>query len=123
LSGQSKGKVRRSNIELANANGSRSRENIEQGELRTSMFKQSSPNSRLSGQAKNNQRRFYRWPAGQGKFQYDWEEPRAVKSSVGSTVNGYNFRNDLLRMYGNGVVEQTAEIAFLDLLKKHGICD
>ncbi len=25
-----------------------------------------------------------------------------------------------LRMAGNGVVEQTAELAFLDLLKKHG---
>jgi hypothetical protein len=37
---------------------------------------------------------------------------------LGCTINGYNFRNDLLRMYGNGVVEQTAEIAIRDLLKK-----
>jgi len=40
---------------------------------------------------------------------------------MGSTINGYNFREDLLRAYGNGVVEQTAEIAFIDLLRKHGI--
>jgi DNA (cytosine-5)-methyltransferase 1 len=61
---------------------------------------------------------FKTWPAGQGKFQYEWEAPRAVEPGLGCTINGYNFRNDLLRMYGNGVVEQTAEIAFRDLLKK-----
>lgn len=59
------------------------------------------------------------FPMGQGNSQYDWEEPRLIKSGMGCTVNGYNFRTDLLRMYGNGVVEQTAEIAFLDLLRKH----
>lgn len=60
------------------------------------------------------------FPMGQGFEQWEWEEPR-VKSSMGLTVNGYNFREDLLRMAGNGVVEQTAEIAFLDLLKKHNL--
>jgi DNA (cytosine-5)-methyltransferase 1 len=59
------------------------------------------------------------WPAGQGAQQYDGEEPRTVEPGVGCTVNGYNFRTDLLRMYGNGVVEQTACLAFLDLLRKH----
>lgn len=33
-------------------------------------------------------------------------------------INGYNFREDLLRMAGNGVVEQTAELAFITLLNK-----
>jgi DNA (cytosine-5)-methyltransferase 1 len=61
---------------------------------------------------------FKTWPAGQGQFQYEWEAPRAIKPGLGCTINGYNFRNDLLRMYGNGVVEQTAEIAIRDLLKK-----
>jgi DNA (cytosine-5)-methyltransferase 1 len=61
---------------------------------------------------------FKTWPAGQGQFQYEWEAPRAVEPGLGCTINGYNFRNDLLRMYGNGVVEQTAAIAFRDLLKK-----
>ena len=61
------------------------------------------------------------WPARPGEPQYEWEEPRTVKPGMGSTINGYNFREDLLRALGNGVVEQTAEIAFMDLLRKHGI--
>lgn len=58
------------------------------------------------------------WPAGPGQTQYEWEEPRTIESGVGCTVNGYNFRTDLLRMFGNGVVEQTAALAFSDLLSK-----
>lgn len=42
-----------------------------------------------------------------------------IESGMGSTINGYNFREDLLRAYGNKVVEQTAEIAFIVLLEKH----
>lgn len=61
-----------------------------------------------------------RWPARPNEQQYEWEAPR-VESSVGYAINGYNFREDLLRMAGNGVVEQTAELAFRTLLKKHGI--
>jgi DNA (cytosine-5)-methyltransferase 1 len=59
-----------------------------------------------------------RWPAGPGQPQHEWEAPR-VESRLGFTVNGYNYREDLLRMAGNGVVEQTAELAFLTLLEKH----
>jgi len=59
------------------------------------------------------------WPAGCGEFQYEWEEPRTIKSGVGCTVNGYNFREDFLRALGNSVVEQTAELAFNTLLKQH----
>ncbi len=59
------------------------------------------------------------FPAGQGDFQYPWEEPRTVEPGVGCTVNGYSFKDDLLRMYGNGVVEQTAALAFDELLRKH----
>jgi DNA (cytosine-5)-methyltransferase 1 len=59
------------------------------------------------------------FPARPGEQQHDWEEPRTVKSGVGCTINGYNFREDLLRALGNSVVEQCAEKAFLDLLKKH----
>lgn len=58
------------------------------------------------------------WPARPGEEQYEWEEPR-VESKMGSTINGYDFREDFLRALGNSVVEQTAEIAFLDLLRKH----
>lgn len=58
---------------------------------------------------------FHGWPAGPGGKQYDWEAPRTVKSGLGCTINGYNYREDLLRTLGNAVVEQTAEVAFLDL--------
>lgn len=51
--------------------------------------------------------------------QYKWEEPRTTKPGMGCTVNGYNFREDILRGEGNGVVWQTAELAFRILLKKH----
>jgi len=55
-----------------------------------------------------------RWPALPGQPQYDWEEPR-VESRVGCTINGYNFREDLLRMEGNAVVEQTSQLAWVTL--------
>lgn len=58
------------------------------------------------------------WPARPGVQQKEWEQPRIVKSGLGCTVDGYNFRIDLLRMYGNGVVEQTAEKAWIELTKK-----
>lgn len=57
------------------------------------------------------------WPASPGEPQHEWEAPR-VESSVGFTVNGYNFREDLLRMAGNGVVEQVAELAWKTLWSK-----
>jgi DNA (cytosine-5)-methyltransferase 1 len=59
------------------------------------------------------------WPRPQGNYQYEWEEPRTIEPGVGCTTNGYNFRNDLLRAFGNSVVEQTAELAFRTLLQKH----
>jgi len=60
------------------------------------------------------------FPMGQGQNQYEWEVTR-LKSRLGLTNNGYNFTEDLLRMAGNGVVEQVAELAFLDLLRKHDL--
>ncbi len=59
-----------------------------------------------------------KWPARPGYGKEEWEAPRTVESGLGCTVNGYNFRTDLLRMYGNGVVEQTAEVAFRELIRK-----
>lgn len=56
------------------------------------------------------------WPARPGQNQYEWEPPR-VESKLGYVLNGYNFREDLLRMAGNGVVEQTAEKAWVTLWK------
>jgi DNA (cytosine-5)-methyltransferase 1 len=59
------------------------------------------------------------WPAGQGRFQYEWEEPRTIESGMGCTIDGYDFREDLLRMYGNGVVAAVAELAFDSLLQEY----
>lgn len=61
------------------------------------------------------------WPAGQGTFQYPWEESRTVIPGLGITVNGYNFRDDFLRLLGNSVVEETAEVALRVLFTKFGI--
>lgn len=58
------------------------------------------------------------WPAGQGAEQYEWEEPRTVESGVGCTIDGYNFREDLIRAFGNAVVSQVAAKAFYFLHKK-----
>lgn len=58
-----------------------------------------------------------RWPARPGEEQYEWE-PSRIKPRLGFMLNGYSFREDLLRMAGNGVVEQTAELAWIDLWNK-----
>jgi DNA (cytosine-5)-methyltransferase 1 len=60
-----------------------------------------------------------KFPAGQGEYQHYWEEPRTVEPGMGCTIDGYNFREDLLRAFGNSVVEQTAELAFRTLLNEH----
>lgn len=57
------------------------------------------------------------WPSRPGQPQHEWEAPR-LESSLGYAINGYNFREDLLRMAGNAVVEQTAEFAFRTLIQK-----
>jgi site-specific DNA-cytosine methylase len=60
----------------------------------------------------------FRFPANPGQPQHNGEPERTIKSSVGFTINGYDFTEDLLRLAGNGVVEQCAEFAFIDLLNK-----
>ncbi|WP_271730133.1 DNA cytosine methyltransferase [Aquimarina algiphila] len=60
-----------------------------------------------------------KWPARQGQSQYEWEAPRTTQPGMGITVNGYNFRTELLRQYGNGVVSEQAAYAFETLLDKH----
>ncbi len=85
---------------------------INRGEARLSEQEQREEGK--SGEFNNSCNKF---PARPGEEQYEWEAPR-IESSLGFTVDGYNFREDLLRMAGNGVVEQTAEIAFIDLLNK-----
>ena len=59
------------------------------------------------------------WPAEPLLPQHEWEGPRTIKPSLVYTADGYNFREDLIRAIGNSVVEQTAELAFLTLSRKH----
>jgi len=65
------------------------------------------------------------WPARPGQPQQAWESPRvisrAAESGMGLSIDGYSFREDLLRALGNSVVEQQAECAFRDLMIKHFI--
>lgn len=53
----------------------------------------------------------YIWPTRPGQQQGPMEEPR-VKSKLGRATNGVNNRIDRLRLLGNGVVPQTAAIAW-----------
>lgn len=44
---------------------------------------------------------------------------KSYRLELFGTIDGYNFREDLLRALGNSVVEQTAELAFKTLFQKH----
>jgi DNA (cytosine-5)-methyltransferase 1 len=68
-----------------------------------------------------------RWPARPGEEQYEWEEPRVTEtqSELGGAVDGSACgvdsianRVDRLRLLGNGVLPQTAELAWKSLWRK-----
>jgi DNA (cytosine-5)-methyltransferase 1 len=67
------------------------------------------------------------WPARPGEEQYEWEEPRVTEAqselvrAVDGTACGVDAianRVDRLRLLGNGVVSQTAELAWKTLWKE-----
>jgi len=60
------------------------------------------------------------WPRGQGEEQYEWESPREVQaqSRLGGATDGFADWVDRIRMVGNGVVPQTAALAWTELWKK-----
>lgn len=61
-----------------------------------------------------------RWPARPNQEQYEWEEPRVVKTEpkLGGTTDGLANRVDRLRLLGNGVVPATAAKAFTTLINR-----
>ena len=72
-----------------------------------------------------------RWPSRPGEPQYNWEPPWTVEPPLGRDAHGTSDRlgdaelyfssdnrTDELRLLGNGVVPQTAEVAFRTLLKE-----
>ena len=58
------------------------------------------------------------WPARPGQEQFEWEEARTIEPRLGGAINGTPNRVDRIRMLGNGVVPDTAELAFRTLINK-----
>lgn len=120
------------NQKMANADNSRSWENFKQSKLWATRTKQSSECTRVQStkgkitQGCKGQDQSKNWPANPEQKQHDWEEPRATpKPELGGAINGPSSgvdaninRIERLTLCGNGVVPQTAALAFVTLLEK-----
>ena len=58
------------------------------------------------------------WPSRPNQEQYKWEAPRTIKPGLGGAADGVAHRTDRLRLLGNGVCPQTAELAWKTLWEK-----
>jgi DNA (cytosine-5)-methyltransferase 1 len=59
-----------------------------------------------------------KFPSRPNEEQYEWEAPRTVKPRLGGAIDGVTHRVDRLRLLGNGVCPQTAELAWRTLWRK-----
>lgn len=69
--------------------------------------------ARLMHSSRNRQ-----WVAAPNEPQHEWEHPRTVKSPMGRTTNGYSSWVDEIRLCGNGVVPDTAALAWKTLTNR-----
>ena len=102
--------------ELADTNGGRGGQGLEQPQLWAEGTEQSPGDSGRTRPGSESQAS--RWPARPGEAQHVWEEPRVVKPSMGGTTNELPGRVDRLRSLGNAVVPEVAAKAFVYLLKE-----
>ena len=117
---------------MANADNGGSWENREQPKLRTISTEQppgstwpKSTKEKITQGCKG-QDQSNNWPANPEQKQHEWEEPRATpKPELGGAINGPSSgvdantnRIERLTLCGNGVVPQTAALAFITLLEK-----
>ena len=61
---------------------------------------------------------YTQWPSRPDAPQHEWEEARTTKPQLGRATNGPTSRVDRLRLLGNGVVPQTAALAWKTLTER-----